>query len=81
MRRLDNECAEVPTLAFDAVVDTFFILDVVLTFQTGLIVPGTGEYIDDRLTVWSVREQHPVPRSGAGCVVTLSPILLPCLYC
>ena len=51
VRRLDAECAPVPTLEFDTLIDAFFLVDIALTFQTGIITPGTGEYIDDRVSV------------------------------
>ena len=32
-------------------IDAFFLMDIVITFQTGIISPGNGEYIDDRIEV------------------------------
>ena len=47
--RLDDECTEVPTLVLDAIIDSFFLIDILVTFNTGIIV--SGEYIDSRLQV------------------------------
>jgi hypothetical protein len=41
---LDEECAEVPTLFMDVIVDIFFILDIIINFNTGVIL--NGEYLD-----------------------------------
>ena len=41
--------AEVPTLVLDAVIDSFFLIDILVTFNTGIIV--SGEYIDSRMQV------------------------------
>ncbi len=46
---LDAECAEVPTLPLDVLLDCFFIVDVILGFNTGVLT--MGEYVDDR---WKV---------------------------
>ena len=43
---LDPECTAIPTLPFDTLLDTFFLLDIILNFNTGVYV--AGEYIDDR---------------------------------
>lgn len=51
--RLDPECTEMPTLAFDALIDVFFLVDILVTFNSGIIV--SGEYIDDRRQVCWVR--------------------------
>lgn len=42
---LDEECDRVPTLEFDAVLDSFFLLDVCYNFCVGLII--NSEYKDD----------------------------------
>ena len=42
---LDDECDRVPTLEFDLVLDTFFLLDIIYNFCVGLIV--NSEYKDD----------------------------------
>ena len=47
--RLDPECTEMPTLAFDALIDVFFLVDILVTFNSAIIV--SGEYIDDRRQV------------------------------
>jgi len=46
---LDPECTAIPTLPFDTILDTFFLIDIVLNFNTGVYV--AGEYIDDRRQV------------------------------
>lgn len=46
----DPECAIVPTLYFDVVLDIFFLVDILYNFNTGVILPG-GEYIDDWMRV------------------------------
>ena len=33
----------------DAIIDSFFLIDILVTFNTGIIV--SGEYIDSRLQV------------------------------
>jgi CRP-like cAMP-binding protein len=43
---LDPDCAIVVTLPFDCLLDCFFLMDIILTFNTGVI--HMGEYIDDR---------------------------------
>jgi len=47
---LDPPCSTVPTLPFDCLIDCFFLVDILMNFNTGLIVRG-GEYIDDRMAV------------------------------
>ena len=42
---LDDECAPVPTLFFDLLVDTFFLLDIIFSFSVGVV--HQGKYIDD----------------------------------
>ena len=37
---LDSACDEVPTLYFDCILDTFFILDIIKSFVTGIHAPG-----------------------------------------
>ena len=51
--RLDEECTILPTLPFDVVVDCFFLLDILVTLNTGLLI--NGEYIDDR---WAVTKAY-----------------------
>ena len=46
---LDEACAEVPTLFVDVVIDCFFIIDIFVNFNLGIIVHG--EYVDDRREV------------------------------
>jgi hyperpolarization activated cyclic nucleotide-gated potassium channel 2 len=46
---LDHECSPNPTLYFDVILDIFFLLDIVVAFNTGVKI--TGDYIDDRKTV------------------------------
>jgi len=46
--RLDSECTPIPTLTFDMLVDTFFLLDIVYNFNLGVII-GTA-YHDDWVT-------------------------------
>ena len=42
---LDEDCERVPTLEFDCVLDTFFLLDIVYNFCVGVIVQQ--DYYDD----------------------------------
>ena len=42
---MDGECEEVPTLYFDCVLDTFFLLDILYAFCVG--VTYQGHYYDD----------------------------------
>ena len=46
---LDGECAIVPTLPFDTAVDIFFLVDILMSLNTGRIVAGA--YDDDRASV------------------------------
>jgi hypothetical protein len=46
---LDPECTVMPTLPVDTMIDTFFLLDIILNFNTGVLI--AGEYIDDRWRV------------------------------
>lgn len=46
---LEDACKPIPTLYFDAIVDAFFILDIFLTFNSGVYIEG--EYHDTRLVV------------------------------
>ena len=50
---LDAECAQVPTLPLDVLLDCFFIVDVILNFNTGVLT--MGEYVDDR---WKVAKMY-----------------------
>ena len=45
-----EQCNVPATLPFDAFIDIFFILDIILTFNMG-IVRNNSEYIDDRVAV------------------------------
>ena len=47
---LEDPCVPAPTLTFDAALDAFFIMDIGLSFVTG-IYHLNGEYIDDMGTV------------------------------
>ena len=47
---LDPECTFVPTLYFDVILDVFFLLDIVVSFNLGFFDHG-GDYIDDRKKV------------------------------
>ena len=46
---LDPDCTPNPTLYFDLILDIFFLLDILVAFNTGVKI--TGDYIDDRKTV------------------------------
>jgi CRP-like cAMP-binding protein len=46
---LDPECAIVQTLIFDCILDCFFLIDILLTFNTGVV--SIGDYIDNRRVV------------------------------
>ena len=46
---LDDPCKPLPTLFFDVIIDIFFLLDILISFNTGIYV--AGEYVDDR---WQV---------------------------
>jgi len=46
---LDPECAIVQTLIFDCILDCFFLIDILLTFNTGVV--SMGDYIDNRRVV------------------------------
>ena len=46
---LEDECTEVPTLPFDVVLDTFFLVDILINFNIGIF--KQGDYCDDRRTV------------------------------
>ena len=43
---LDDACQSVPTLYFDCTLDAFFLLDILLSFNLGVIYQG--QYYDDR---------------------------------
>jgi len=45
-----EQCTTPVTLAFDAFIDIFFIVDIILKFNTGIMRPGKS-YIDDRVAV------------------------------
>ena len=46
---LEDPCKPIPTLYFDAILDAFFIFDILVTFSTGVYIEG--EYFDDRIVV------------------------------
>ena len=46
---LDPNCAIVPTLRFDCILDCFFLIDILITFNTGVM--SMGDYIDNRREV------------------------------
>jgi len=46
---LEDPCTPIPTLWFDVIVDSFFIIDIILSFHTGVYIEG--EYIDNRRAV------------------------------
>ena len=49
---LNEQCNLPATLAFDTFVDIFFLLDILLTFNTGFIkFESGGEYVDNRIEV------------------------------
>jgi len=47
---LDPECTFVPTLYFDVILDVFFLLDIVVSFNLGFF-DLAGDYVDDRRKV------------------------------
>ena len=46
---LDSACQSVPTLYFDCVLDTFFLFDIIFSFNLGVIYQG--QYYDDKKCV------------------------------
>jgi hypothetical protein len=46
---LEPDCSPLPTLYFDIVLDLFFLVDIIVTFNTGQIT--SGEYIDARYRI------------------------------
>jgi hypothetical protein len=50
---LDADCAHIPTLPFDCLLDCFFLVDIIITFNTGVITMGA--YVDNR---WEVTKMY-----------------------
>ena len=46
---LDEACSKLPTLPIDVILDIFFLVDILINFNMGVIT--AGEYTDDRMQV------------------------------
>jgi hypothetical protein len=65
---LDDECSTVPTFYFDILLDTFFLVDIVLSFFVGVVYQGN--YMDD----WKWVAQNYVTGNMAFDVFTSIPV-------
>ena len=45
---LEDECSRAPTLDLDTLIDCFFLVDIAVSFNTGIYLKGGAEYIDRR---------------------------------